>query len=169
MNYYFESTAVPVSSLFCTMCFENNLLNYLNKYYEKINENVTVDYHDYNLGLKLMMDKKKKYFIKYKYDQALGMITINNMTYLDYQKEWINRNSGYYGNFFEILRSFGDCNSCKPEEKVFLFFQLIAMAIEFILPSLFSMVVHATLYEAFNTYDYRIALFFTSLYLKYTI
>ena len=165
MNYYFESTAVPVSSLFCTMCFGNNLLKYLNNYYESINENATVDYHDYNLGLKIMMDNKKKYFIKYNYDQALGMITINNMTYLDYQKEWINRNSGYYGNFFEILRSFGDCNSCKPEEKVFLFFQLIAMAIEFILPSLFSMVVHATLYEAFNTYDYRIALFFTSLYL----
>ena len=165
MNYYFESTAVPVSSLFCTMCFGNNLLNYLNKYYESISENATVDYHDYNLGLKLMMDNKKKYFIKYNYDKALGMIDYNNMTYLDYQKEWINRNSGYYGNFFEILRSFGDCNNCKPEEKVFLFFQLIAMAIEFILPSLFSMVVYATLYEAFNTYDYRIALFFTSLYL----
>ena len=165
MNYYFESTAVPVSSLFCTMCFGNNLLNYLNKYYESISENATVDYHDYNLGLKLMMDNKKKYFIKYNYDKALGMIDYNNMTYLDYQKEWINRNSGYYGNFFEILRSFGDFNNCKPEEKVFLFFQLIAMAIEFILPSLFFFFLYATLYEAFNTYDYRIALFFTSLYL----
>ena len=167
MNYYFESSTVPISSLLCTMCFDNNLLKFLNDYYENsIYENATIDFHDYNLSLNLIRASKGKYFIKYNYSKSLlGNIEINNMTYLDYQKQWINRNSGYYGNFFEILRVFGDCNACKIEEKIFLFFQLIAIAIEFILPSLFSMVINSILYEAFGTYDYRVPLFFTTLYL----
>ena len=97
---------------------------------------------------------------------ALGIIDNSEMTYFDYQKEWVNRYSGYYGNFFEILRTFVDCNICKFQEKLFLIFQLIAICIEFILPSLASMVIYTVFYEAFATYDYRIALFFTSLYLS---
>jgi hypothetical protein len=165
MNYYFESSSIPVSSLLCTMCFGHRLLKNIIEFYNSLNNNASISFHDYNLGLKLMMKEKRRFFIKYNYDKALGMIEINNMTYLDYQKQWINRNSGYYGNFFEILRNFGNFSMCTPEEKIFLFFQIISMAIEFILPSLVSMVVYATLFEAFNSYDYRIALFFTSLYL----
>ena len=165
MNYYFESLAVPISSLLCTMCFDQIFLEYLNTYYESINENATIDYHDYNLALKLIRAKNRKFLIKYNYDKALGMIDMNGMTYFDYQKEWIDRNSGYYGNFFEILRSFVDFKMCKPGEKIFMFFQIIAICIEFILPSLFSMVIYAIFYEAFLTSDYRVALFFTTLYL----
>lgn len=166
MNYYFESSAVPISSLLCTMCFDEKLLDYLNEYYKSIiHENASIDYHDYNLALNLIRAKNRKFFIKYNYDKALGMIEINDMTFFDYQKEWINRNSGYYGNFFEILRSFVDFKMCKPGEKIFMFFQIIAICIEFILPSLFSMVIYAIFYETFITYDYRVALFFTTLYL----
>ena len=165
MNYYYESYAVPVSSLLCIMTLDDNLIKYLNNYYNEIWENASIDYHDYNLGLKLIRENKKKYFIKFNYDKALANIGFDDMTYLDYQKEFINRHSGYYGNFFEILRAFADCNSCNPIEKIFLFFQIIAIATEFFFPSLASMVIYTIFYQAFKTTDYRIALFLTSLYL----
>jgi hypothetical protein len=50
-------------------------------------------------------------------------------------------------------------------KKIILFFQLIGISIEFIYPSLSSMVIYSIFYEAFNTYDYRVATFFTMLYI----
>ena len=167
MNFYNESAAVPISSLLCTMTIDDTMIQFLNNFYNnEILENASIDYHDYNLGLKLLKANNRKCLIKYNYDMALGIIDNSEMTYFDYQKEWVNRYSGYYGNFFEILRTFVDCNICKFQEKLFLIFQLIAICIEFILPSLASMVIYTVFYEAFATYDYRIALFFTSLYLS---
>ena len=164
MNYYFESRVVPVSSLLCTMALDDNLMKFLNNYYDKININASIDFHDYNLGLKLIMADNRKYSIKYNYVKAYGIID-KDMSYLDYQKDFINRYSGYYGNFFEILRAFIDFNTCKPIEKLFLFFQILAIATEFVFPSLACMVIYTVFVEAFRTEDYRIALFFTCFYL----
>ena len=166
MNYYYVSCTVPISSHFCTFALKKELKNSLKKFYNEIYENASIDYHDYNLGLKLKKEGKKNYFIKYNYDKALGMIKKDNMTFFDYQKEWIDRYSGYYGNFFEILRTFIDCSSFDFGEKIFLLFQIIAIATEFILPSLACMVIYTIFYECFNTYDYRVAMFFTLLYLS---
>ena len=165
MNYYFESRVVPVSSLLCTMALDEKLIKFLNNYYEKdIFINSSIDFHDYNLGLKLIRAENRKFFVKYNYDKAYGIID-KEMTYFDYQKDFVNRYSGYYGNFFEILRAFIDCNTCKSLEKLFLFFQILAIITEFIFPSLACMVIYTVFVEAFRTEDYRIALFFTSLYL----
>ena len=165
MNYYFESRVVPISSLLCTMALDDNLLKFLNNYYEKdIYINASIDYHDYNLGLKLITAENRKYMIKYNYDRAYGIID-KEMSFFDYQKDFVNRYSGYYGNFFEILRAFIDFNTCKATEKIFLFFQILAIATEFVFPSLACMVIYTIFLEAFNSTDYRIALFFTSFYL----
>ena len=93
------------------------------------------------------------------------MIRTDNMTFSDYQKEWVERHSGYYGNFFEVLRTFINCKNFNLFHKLFMLFQIIAIIIEFILPSLASMVIYTVFYECFNTYDYRLAMFFTLLYL----
>ena len=63
----------------------------LNDYYkDSIYENATIDFHDYNLSLNLIKASKGKYCINYNYSKyLLGNIEINNMTYLDYQKQWI--------------------------------------------------------------------------------
>ena len=168
MNYYSKSYAAPISSLYNTMQIDDFLLKYLNDYYDKkISENATIDFHDYNLALSLFRETQKKYKIKYNFGEHLG--TINNcnlMSYSDYKQDWINRHSGYYANFFEILRAFIDCSQCDLGEKLFLFFQIIAIAAEYILPSLFSIVIYSIFYEAFNHLDYHIALFFTLLYLS---
>ena len=161
MSFYYASCAVPVSSLLCTMTLDKQLIDYLNEYYKsKILENASIDYHDYNLGLNLIMEKKGKYFIKFNYNKPLATIKKEDMSYLDYQKQFIDRYSGYYANFFQILRSFGNISNI-----IFLIFQILAIATEFLFPSLASMVIYTVLYEAFKTSDYRLALFFTSLYL----
>ncbi len=166
MSFYCQSYTVPVSSLLCTMTIDGNLMKFLTEYYQKkIEETASIDFHDYNLGLRLIRENHRKVLVKYNYDNALGIIDYNEMTFLDYQKEFVNRYSGYYGNSLEILRAFADCNMCNLSEKIFLIFQIIAICIEFILPSLASMVIYTVFHEAFATYDYRIALFFTALYL----
>ena len=165
MSLYDQSCSVPISSLFCTMVINKKLLKSLDNYYKTISENATIDYHDYNLSLQLSKDEKLKYVIKFNYEKPLGMIKPNNMTFLDYQKEWVERHSGYYGNFFEVLRTFINCNNFNFLQKFFMLFQIIAIIIEFILPSLACMVIYTVFYECFNTYDYRVAMFFTLLYL----
>ena len=166
MNYYFESGAIPISSSLSTMTIDNVFIKILDDYYGTyIKENATIDFHDYNLGLYIIRYINRKITLKYNYDKALGIIDLKDMSYLDYQKLFINKYSGYYGNFFEILRSFTNCNPCIFGEKIFLLFQLIAIATEFLLPSFSCMVIYTVFYEAFKTYDYRISLFFTSLYL----
>ena len=75
MSFYYASCAVPVSSLLCTMTLDKQLIDYLNEYYKsKILENASIDYHDYNLGLNLIMEQKGKYFIKFNYNKPLATI-----------------------------------------------------------------------------------------------
>ena len=82
-----------------------------------------------------------------------------DLNYLDYQTIWINRYSGYYGNFFRILNCFSiNFNLMKA---IFLFFQIVVMLIEFIYPALSTMVIYAIFFEAFDSFDYRPASFFT--------
>ena len=166
MSLYDQSCSVPISSLFCTMAINSKILNFLEEYYEKIPENAKIDYHDYNLSLQLSQDEKMKYVIKFIYEKPLGTINCNEMSFIDYQKEWIDRQSGYYGNIFEILRVFINFKSFNILQKLFMFFQIMAIVIEYILPSLACMVIYAVFHECFNTYDYRVAMFFTLLYLS---
>ena len=165
MSLYDQSCSVPISSLFCTMAINKNFINFLGNYYKSIPENASIDFHDYNLSLRLSKEEKLKYVVKFNYEKPLGMIKLEDMTFLDYQKEWIERHSGYYGNFFEVLRTFIYCKNLNILQKIFMIFQIIAIIIEFILPSLASMVIYTVFYECFNTSDYRVAMFFTLLYL----
>jgi len=166
MSLYDQSCSVPISSLFSTMTINGKILNFLKEYYNNIPINATIDYHDYNLSLQLSQEEKLKYAIKFNYEKALGEIKFDDMSLMDYQKEWINRHSGYYGNFFEVMRSFINFKKLNILQKIFMFFQIVAIVIEYILPSLACMVIFAVFHECFNTYDYRVAMFFTLLYLS---
>jgi hypothetical protein len=162
MNYYGMSSAVPISSLLSTMYIDNNVLSILKKYYSLAHENQTIDYHDYNLGLNLYQNHIN---IKFYSKEVAGTLFTNELEYTDYQEIWVNRYSGYYGNTFELIRELINMNNFNLFKKIILFFQLIGISIEFIYPSLSSMVIYSIFYEAFNTYDYRVATFFTMLYI----
>jgi len=82
----------------------------------------------------------------------------------DYQEIWINRYTGYYGNFFEILKTFFNFNNFNILKKVFMLFQIIGIFVEFIFPSLSIMVIYTIFYEAFNIFDKLPAVFCTLLY-----
>ena len=85
--------------------------------------------------------------------------------YCDYKDSWVRRYSGYYANFFEIIKTFIDCNVFSIDKKIFLFFHIIGLLVEFFFPSLSTMVIYTIFYEAFDDYDVRPASFCTLLYL----
>ena len=169
LNFYDMTASVPISSLFNTMTIDNKLYNCLERYYKNININMSIDFHDYNLSLILY---KNNINIIYYNRLALGTIfslddgsnQINN-----YRDIWIRRYSGYIGNFFEIIRTFIDCNNFNFFKKIFMFFQIIGIIAEFIFPSLSTIVIYTIFYEAFGEYDMRPSSFCTLIYLSLLI
>ena len=162
LNYISESNAPSISSQLSLITLNDNLLKDLNEdyYKNKIDHKASIDYHDYNLALYL---KEKNYLIKYISTNPASMMTLEtNFSFYDFQQIYINRFSGYYGNFFGILSSF---NESTILQKVFLIFQIISICFEFILPTIATMIIFIIFYSAFKTYDYRVSLFFSLLYL----
>ncbi len=162
MNYYGMSSAFPVSSLLSTMYIDNNVSLILKNYYSLAYPNQTIDYHDYNLGIHLYQNNIN---VKFYQKEVSGTLITDELEYTDYQEIWVNRYSGYYGNTFELLRELINMNNFNLVKKLILFFHIIGILIEFIYPSLSSMVIYSIFYEAFNTVDYRLATFFTMLYI----
>ena len=165
MNFYDMTASVPIHSLLNVMTIDNNLFSDLNSFYNGININSSIDFHDYNLSLYLF---KKNYKIIYYNSYAIAYIELSyfeNNPIGDYQDSWIERYSGYYGNFFEIFKTFIDCNNFNIFKKIFMFFQIIGLLFEFIFPSLFILVIYSIFYEAFNTYDERPIAFCILLYI----
>ena len=162
LNYISESNAPFISSQLSLITLNDNLLKNLNEEYykEKIDYRATIDYHDYNLALYF---KEKNYLIKNINTNPAFIITLDNFSFYDFQQIYINRFSGYYGNFFSILSSF---NTGTILQKIFLIFQIISICFEFILPSISTMIIFIIFYAAFKSYDYRVSLFFTLLYLS---
>ena len=162
MNYYGMSSAFPVSSLLSTMYIDNNVSLILKNYYSLAYPNQTIDYHDYNLGIHLYQNNIN---VKFYQKEVSGTLITDELEYTDYQEIWVNRYSGYYGNTFELLKELINMNNFNLVKKLILFFHIIGILIEFIYPSLSSMVIYSIFYEAFNTVDYRLATFFTMLYI----
>ena len=161
LNYISESNAPFISSQLSLITLNDTLLKKLNEeYYKTIDYRASIDYHDYNLALYL---KGKNYLIKNINTNPASMITLDDFSFYDFQQIYINRYSGYYGNFFSILSSF---NTTTPLQKIFLIFQIISLGFEFILPSIATMIIFVIFYSAFKSYDYRISLFFSLLYLS---
>jgi hypothetical protein len=102
-----------------------------------------------------MGEIKNKSYYSYEYSQIIS----------EYRNIWIKRYSGYYGNFFEIIRSFIDCNNLNIFKRIFMFFQILGYIVEFIFPSFSSIVIYTIFYEAFNIYDERPAVLCTFIYL----
>lgn len=162
MNFYGVSGAVPISSLISTIYIDDKIFLCLKEFYtNKFNTNQSIDYHDYYLGLFFNKNNINVHFYS---DETSGILHTNELEFTDYQEIWVNRYSGYYGNIFNLLSEFTNCNS-SCFKKIFLFFQIIGFLIEFIYPALSSMVIYSIFYEAFDTYDYRLATFFTMLYI----
>ena len=165
MNFYNISASVPISSLLNAMTIDNKLYQDLSIYYLDINLKINLDYHDYNLSLYLF---SKNYNIIYYNIVPMGHIKYSDLhedPICDYKKTWVQRYSGYYGNFFYMIKTFLDCNACNFGQKIILFFHIIGLLIEFIFPSLSTMVVYTIFYETFNINDIRPAAFCTLLYL----
>ena len=163
MNFYNKTAAVPVSSLLNTMVIDKKLLSDLHSFYSITEINASIDYHDYNLGLFLHRSGDKIFYYS---KDSLGKISYEkNFEFNEYQDIWINKYSGYYGNFFAILQTFTFCNNPSIDSKFFMFFQIIGLIIEFIYPGLSLLVIYSVFIEAFGVTEIHSAAFMTILYL----
>ena len=160
MNFYYETAAVPISSLLNMMIIDKSLMITLIEYYKLIKRDATIDYHDYDLGLFL---NRNLFKINYYCDETLGSIQYNNFNYIKYKNIWVNKFSGYYGNIFHIFRTFIFYNDLFAN--IFMFCQIIGLLVEFIYPSLSILVIYSIFYEAFGILDNSPAIFMTLLYL----
>ena len=160
MSFYSGTAAAPITSLLNTMIIDNTLYGKLSSYYRDIKSNASIDYHDYNLALHLYSENYK---VNYYCDEYLGIIFYGDFGYMEYKDNWVNRFSGYYGNFFKILKTFIVCNGFL--EKIFMLFQIIGILIDFIYPSLSTLVIYSIFYEAFRIYDFLPAIFIILLFL----
>ena len=162
MNFYSQTASVPISSLLNTMIIDDALLNDLSSFYSTIELNSTIDYHDYRLGLFLVRNAYKTlYYSK----EILGEIIYSYFNFSYYQDNWINKYSGYYGNFFQIWNTFIFCANIPIICKVFMLFQIIGLIIEFIYPGLSLLVIYSVFIEAFGKAEFHSAVFLIMLYL----
>ena len=165
MNFYNMTSSVPISSLFNVMTIDDKLSVELYNFYSAIHTSANINYHDYKLSLYLY---EYNYKIIYYNDKPMGTIHYPDESenpICNYKKYWLTRYTGYYGNFFNIVNMLVNCSVCNAAKKVFLFFNIIGMMIEFIYPSLSCMVIYTIFFEAFDTHDIRPASFCTMLYL----
>ena len=160
VNFMGNCNVFPVSSLLSTFAFDDSNFRTLKNFYFNVETNQSIDFHDYNLAMHLYQNNQSVIFMS---SEILGDLNYLDLNYFEYQEIWVNRYSGYYGNFFELLKCY--TANCNLLTLIFLTFQLIGMLIEFIYPSLSTMVIYAIFYEAFDTYDYRISAFFTIIYI----
>jgi len=99
--------------------------------------------------------------IKYLSKQSFGTIQYRDF---DYQNIWVSKYSGYYSNFFAILKTL--INFDLPIfHKIFILFQLIGILIEFIYPGLSILVIYSIFVEAFDIQDTYPAWFMTMIYI----
>ena len=160
MNFYCETCVVPISSLLNLMIIDKSLMITLIEYYKGIERNATIDYHDYDLALFLY---RNLYKVNYYCNETLGSIQYNNFNFIEYSNIWVNKFSGYYGNIFNIFKTFIFCNDFSS--KIFMFFQIIGLLVEFIYPSLSVIVIYSIFFEAFDTYNKIPAIVMTLIYL----
>ena len=165
LNFYDMTQSIPISSYFNIMTIDDKLFLDLNIYYTNIYPNQSIDFHDYNLSLFLSRNGHIIIYYNKEKNGEINLIDYIDLPIYDYKDNFIKRYSGYYANFFELLRVFIDCNSFNLIKKIFLLFQIIGYIVDFIFPSLSTIVIYTIFYEAFGTYDSNPAAFCTILYL----
>ena len=163
LNYYDMTCAIPINSTFNVMKIDNISLHNLTEFYKGINNNCSMYYHDYSMGIFL---KNKGHNVNY-ISFISGFTEQYDINYSDYMNNYVEKYSGYYANFFNLLHSL--IGNIEIIKKVFLIFQLIGMIFEFIYPSLSTMVIYSILYECFNISDGRSAAFLTLIYTTFLL
>jgi len=134
-------------------------------FYNNIKSNSRITYHDYSLALYLY---NMGYNINYVKTQK-AQIYLKEISFCEYIQNFIERESGIYGNFFQLLSTLFNFSRCNIFKKLILLFQIIGMIFQFIYPSLSTMVVYSIFYEFLNLFDGRSAFFFTMIYLLFLL
>ena len=165
LNYYDFSCTVPLTSKVNLMKIDEVLLKNISLFYNKTKSNSRITYHDYSLALYLYNMGFDIDFVK----NQKAQIYLKEISFCEYIQNFIERESGIYGNFFQLLSTLFNFSRCNLFKKLILLFQILGMIFQFIYPSLSTMVVYSIFYEFLNIFDGRSAFFFTMIYLLFLL
>ena len=125
-------------------------------------------YHDFKLGIFLLNNGYHTYYI----NQINVFYYERTLNFNEFMMNYCKQKSSYILIFFDLLNSFilwSNMNFFKFVKKIFLFFQLLELIIDFLYIGFTILIIFSFLSEAFIDEDERIVIFFTVIYSIMTI
>ena len=165
LNSYDFSCTVPLTSKINLMKIDEVLLKNITLFYNNMKSNSRLTYHDYSLALYLYNMGFNINFV----DTQKAQIYLKKISFCEYIQYFIERDSGIFGNFFNLLSTLFNFSRCNIFKKIILLFQILGFIVQFIYPSLSTMVVYSIFYEFFDLFDGRSAFFFTMIYILFLL
>ena len=97
------ASSVPINSFFNVMKIDNFFIEDIKTFYkDKISINSSLYYHNYSMGIYL---KNLNYDINY-ISYVSGYFSQTDIEYSYFMNLYVEKYSGYYANFFNLLQSF---------------------------------------------------------------
>ena len=167
--YYYITCSCPIEHKFNLIKIDKKLYQVLKNYFSYyIYNDAELFYHDYKLGVFLQNNGYHTYYINeinvFYYERTLN--------FNEFMTSYCKQNSSYILIFFDLLNSFilwNNMNFFKFVKKLFLFFQILRIIIDFLYLGFTILLIFSFLSEAFISEDDRIVIFFTVLYSIMTI
>ena len=167
--YYYITCSCPIEHKFNLIKIDKKLYQVFKNYFTYyIYNDAELFYHDYKLGVFLQNNGYHTYYI----NQINVFYYEKTLNFNEFMMNYCKQNSSYILIFFDLLNSFilwSNMNFFKFVKKIFLFFQLLELIIDFLYIGFTILIIFSFLSEAFIDEDERIVIFFTVIYSIMTI
>ena len=167
--YYYDMTcSCPIEHKFNLIRIDKKLYEIIKHYFTNfIYNDAEMLYHDYKFGVYLQDNGYNTYYI----NQINVSFYEKSLSFNDFMMVYSKLNSSYILIFIDLLRSFFLCQKIsflKIIKKIFLFFQILSIIIDFAFIGFSILIIFCSLSEAFIKEDNRIVHFFIGIYVVLT-
>ena len=167
--YYNVTSSCPIEHKFSLIKIDKKLYQVMKNYFTYyIYNDAELYYHDFKLGIFLLNNGYHTYYI----NQINVFYYERTLNFNEFMMNYCKQKSSYILIFFDLLNSFilwSNMNFFKFIKKIFLFFQLLELIIDFLYIGFTILIIFSFLSEAFIDEDERIVIFFTVIYSIMTI
>ena len=167
--YYNVTSSCPIEHKFSLIKIDKKLYQVMKNYFTYyIYNDAELYYHDFKLGIFLLNNGYHTYYI----NQINVFYYERTLNFNEFMMNYCKQKSSYILIFFDLLNSFilwSNMNFFKFVKKIFLFFQLLELIIDFLYIGFTILIIFSFLSEAFIDEDERIVIFFTVIYSIMTI
>ena len=167
--YYNVTSSCPIEHKFSLIKIDKKLYQVMKNYFTYyIYNDAELYYHDFKLGIFLLNNGYHTYYI----NQINVFYYERTLNFNEFMMNYCKQKSSYILIFFYLLNFFilwSNMNFFKFVKKIFLFFQLLELIIDFLYIGFTILIIFSFLSEAFIDEDERIVIFFTVIYSIMTI